>query len=623
MSGIIGLINHNNEPVNQSLLGQMTNYMAFRGLDAQETWQKDKIGLGHTLLRTTWEQEQERQPLTLDERVWVVADVRLDGRKDLLVALQARGRVINENAPDVELLLHAYHVWDIACVEHLQGDFVFIIWDERQQRLFCGRDQLGILPFYYAQVNNTLICSNTLNCIRLHPQISTKLNPQAVGDFLTRGMNMEWSTTIFEDIYRLPPAHTLTWQAGQLKIQRYWQLPRALPLIFYKHPQEYVEHFSQLFEQAVRDRLRTESIATHLSGGMDSTSIAAIAHQVLLERGKPFDFQAFTMRDRLMMPEEDSYASMVAHYIGIPFNELNVEGYLGHVPPLNPQTPLPEPNGIPGRSAGHDLTRRCADHARVVLTGFGGDPGLRFGEFYWLEWWKHGLRRESLEVLWHYLLTHRPRQLYLRQGIGYWRKITKQPSGFPRWFNSDFVKQVNLEQRYKQINAESIDYISRYGMANSPFWSNIFAQSDPGCTGIAIKPYYPFFDLRLVNFMVSIPPIPWLVNKNILRDSMKGKLPEAVRTRRKVVFKAPEEYIQEMRESVGLWAGDLLRNTPGLEDYVNTGELVQCLESGEIDTGKFMGLEKTLAFAYWLRNLGEETRFDGFEFVDEALYGVG
>ncbi|MGB3651010.1 MAG: asparagine synthase-related protein, partial [Rivularia sp. (in: cyanobacteria)] len=177
---------------------------------------------------------------------------------------------------------------------------------------------------------------------------------------------MEFTTTIFKDIKRLPPAHTLTWQAGQsnpqeLTIQKYWQLPRIRPLIFYKNPQEYVEHFSELFEQAVSDRLRTNRIATHLSGGMDSTSIAAMANKVLLERGEACDFQAFTMRDRLMMPEEDSYASMVAHYIGIPLNEVNAEGKVCNTPTAKLQTPLPEPNGIPGRSGGSDLTQRCAD----------------------------------------------------------------------------------------------------------------------------------------------------------------------------------------------------------------------------------------------------------------------
>ncbi|NJL60690.1 MAG: asparagine synthase [Methylacidiphilales bacterium] len=335
---------------------------------------------------------------------------------------------------------------------------------------------------------------------------------------------------------------------------------------------------------------------------MDSTSIAAMANKILLERREPFDFQAFTMRDRLMMPEEDSYASMVAHFIGIPLNEMNCEGYMCAVPSVNPQTPLTEPIGISDRSPSDDFTRRCADHARVVLTGFGGDPGLRFGEFDFLVWWKHGLRREIFQVLGHYLKTHRSPKLYLRQGRAYWRKITKEKVKFPTWFNADFVKQLDLQQRYEQINAESIDYIARYGMANTPFWSNIFEQFDPGCTGIPIKHYYPFFDLRLVNFMVSIPPIPWLVNKNILRESMKGKLPEAIRTRRKIVFHAPEEYINGMRESVGLWAGDLLRNTPGLEEYINTADLLGCLESGEIDTGKLMGLEKTLAVTYWLRS---------------------
>lgn len=602
MSGIISLINYNNEPINQSWLREITEYMTFRAPDGKSTWHKNNIGLGHTLLRTTFEQEREQQPLTLDNQVWIVADVRLDGRQELLAALRAKGRDIAENVPDVELVLHTYLAWDTACVEHLMGDFVFIIWDERQQRLFCGRDQFGILPFYYAQIHNTLICSNTLNCIRLHPQISTQLNQQAVGDFLVQGMNMEWSTTIFHDIHRLPPAHTLTWQAGQLKIQRYWQLPRTLPLIFYKHPQEYVEHFSRLFEQAVSDRLRTERIATHISGGMDSTSIAATANKVLLERGQPFDFQAFTMRDRLMMPEEDSYASMVAHYIGVPLNEVNVEGYLCHVPPANPGTPLPEPTGIPARNAGNDFTKRCADHARVVLTGFGGDPALRFGEFYWLEWWKHGLRKEWLAVQSHYLRTYRRPKFYLRQGWAYWRKINKEKLELPTWFNSDKVKQLNLYERYQKMSAETIDYISRYGMANSPFWSNLFEQFDSGCTGIPVKHYYPFFDLRLVNFLVSIPPVPWLVNKNILREAMKGRLPEAIRTRKKIVFQAPDEYTQGMRDTAGLWISDLLKNTPGLAEYVNTAELLRFLQSEAIDTGKLLEVEKTLAVAYWLQS---------------------
>ncbi|NJO59173.1 MAG: asparagine synthase [Richelia sp. RM2_1_2] len=251
---------------------------------------------------------------------------------------------------------------------------------------------------------------------------------------------------------------------------------------------------------------------------------------------------------------------------------------------------------------GNDFTKCCADHYRVVLTGFGGDPALRFGEFYWLEWWKHGLGKEWLAVQSHYLRTYRRPKFYLRQGWAYWRKINKEKLELPTWFNSDFVKRLDLQSRYQKMNAELIDYISRYGMANSPFWSNLFEQFDPGFTGVAVKHYYPFFDLRLVNFLVSIPPVPWLVNKNILRESMKGKLPEAIRTRKKIVFEAPDVYTKGMQEMVELWIGDLLKNTPGLEDYVDTAGLSRFLQSSEIDTAKFMELEKTLAVAYWLRN---------------------
>ena len=125
-------------------------------------------------------------------------------------------------------------MWDTACVEHLMGDFVVIIWDDTRQRLCCVRDHFGIVPFYYAGIDKTLICSNTLNCIRLHPGVSAKLNQRVMGDFLLFGMNMAWDTTSFAEIRRLPPAHTLTRTRGKLEIQPYWQLPRCLPLIRYR-----------------------------------------------------------------------------------------------------------------------------------------------------------------------------------------------------------------------------------------------------------------------------------------------------------------------------------------------------------------------------------------------------
>lgn len=604
MSGIVCLLNGDRSPIEESLLHKMTDFMAFCGPDAQDVWSNGKVGLGHTLLQATFESQQEQQPFTLDNRAWIVADARIDDRANLIEVLRAKDRTIADNVPDVELILHAYQVWDTACVEHLMGDFVFIIWDEDSQRLFCARDHFGIAPFYYAQVNNVLICSNTLNCIRKHPQISTKLNDRAVGDFLLFGMNMEFDTTIFADIQRLPPAHSLIWSDGKLQVQRYWTLPRSLPLIFYKRPEDYVEHFSELFEQAVADRLRSDRIATHISGGMDSTSIAAMAQKLISKRGKPCDFQAFTMRDRQMMPEEDSYASLVAQYIGIPLNVIDIEGYFRAVPPHKPKIPLPEPSYIPVRNPATELTKSCASHARIVLTGFGGDPGLRFGEFYWLEWWKHGLHREWLAVQLNYMLSYHSPRLYLRRGLSYWRRINKQQPSFPTWFNSAFAKQLDLQARQQEITADSIDKIARYGMANSPFWSNLFEQLDPGYNGFLIKQYHPFFDLRLVRYLVAIPPVPWLVNKGILRDAMQNSLPEAILNRPKKVFPVKENYSEAMTEMAGSWIGDLWKVAPSLSQYVDNSHFLSLLISSvEANSGNMITIERTLSVVYWLSNL--------------------
>jgi asparagine synthase (glutamine-hydrolysing) len=605
MSGIISLLKEDRSPCDRPLLNQMTEFLAFRGPDDRQVWSQGSVGLGHTLLRTT--AESDRQPLTVAEggSQWIVADARIDDRANLRQKLRDRGCPVADNISDAQLILHAYRVWDTACVEHLMGDFVFIIWDDTKQRLFCARDHFGIVPFYYARINKTLICSNTLNCIRLHPGVSAKLNQQAMGDFLLFGMNMAWDTTSFADIRRLPPAHTLTWTRGKLEIQPYWQLPRCLPLIRYRRKEDYVEHFAELFQQAVADRLRSATVTTHISGGMDSTSVAATAYQVLEERGKPFEFHSFTMGDRSMMPEEDTYATTVAKHIGIPIHVLDVSGCISAIPPKYPETPIPEPAaGIPARNSQLELAKHCATKAPVVLTGFGGDPGLRFGEFFWLECFKHGLFAQWVAVQFHAISLYRHPLFYWRRGLGYWRKISRIKQSFPTWVEPNFSRRLDLPARQREIGADSVDKISRYGMAQSPFWSNLFETLEPSYTGVAIKHYHPFFDLRLVNYLIAIPPVPWLVNKNILREAMQEKLPQEILQRPKKVFHFQDSYSPMMRNMVDVWIGDLLKNTPGLSDYVNCEQLLALLTSPEpISPADIIALEKTLTVAYWLRSL--------------------
>src|ERR1044071_564717 len=143
MSGIVGMVNLDGAPIDRELLSQCTDFLSYRGPDAQHVWIDRNVGLGHTLLRTTYESETESQPVTLDGKVWLISDARIDARAELLKNLPSS--LISKHDPnDAELILYAYQAWGEDCIQHFIGDFVFAIWDSSRQRLFCARDHLGV-----------------------------------------------------------------------------------------------------------------------------------------------------------------------------------------------------------------------------------------------------------------------------------------------------------------------------------------------------------------------------------------------------------------------------------------------------------------------------------------------
>ena len=162
----------------------------------------------------------------------IQANARLDARDELIAKLEANGS-------DAELILLAYEKWGDDCVKHLIGDFAFAIWDGRKQRYFCARDHFGVKPFYYTHIDNEFAFSTSLNELRLNPRVSNELNEIAVGDYLLFGVNQDLSTTIFKDIHRLPPGHTLTVENGSITKRRYWTLEPSAEVRF-RDPHSYV-----------------------------------------------------------------------------------------------------------------------------------------------------------------------------------------------------------------------------------------------------------------------------------------------------------------------------------------------------------------------------------------------
>src|SRR5512144_2118902 len=376
MSGIAALGLRQEVPFDPQLLGAMGRILAARGPDRAGRWSGDRFALIHTLFRTVDESAHEEQPLTFDEQVWISADARIDARDELVRELRGHSRDASLDQPDVHLILHAYHVWGTACVEHLLGDFAFVIADTRAQRLFAARDHLGVKPLFYSTVPGGIVVSNMLDCVRRHPQVSDTLNDSYICDFLLFGWNTDVAASAFADIHRLPPAHRLEWTPEGMRIERYWSL--TIPAIVRRRRQrDYIEAFMDVFRQAIADRLRTDKVVISLSGGIDSASIAAIMMPLLARRSPPTAVQAVTaVYDRLIPDRERYYAGLVARHLGIPIEFVagdDLECFGPEWDTAATHYPEPAERGLPLPTV---FAQRVGAHGRVVLCGDGGDEAV-------------------------------------------------------------------------------------------------------------------------------------------------------------------------------------------------------------------------------------------------------
>jgi asparagine synthase (glutamine-hydrolysing) len=540
LSGIAGIVHRDGAPMERALLQSLVDFLSYRGPDARGSWMETSIGLGHALLRTTRESNGERQPASLDGRYWIVADARLDGRAELIAELQRAKRVVHSNAPDCELILQAYAAWGTPCIDRLRGDFSFAVWDAGHKQLFCARDHFGIKPFYYAQVGDLFLFSNTLNCIRMHPRVSGELNDAAIGDFLLFGLNYDNATTSFRDIQRLPPAHSLTVSVRGVQSRCYWTPPTD-GRIRYAKPEEYVENFQSLLERAVADRLRTDHVGILLSGGLDSSSVAAVAKEVARKSSTGVEIRAHTHVYNSLIPDrEGNYAREVGEFLRIPVNFMAMDQAQLFERYNDPELSWPEPVDTPFLAAISDAYRSISEDCRVLLSGEGCDNLMDFQMWPYAE----DLRRRGE---WWRLLTDVANYLWVRpfpwRGIRTraLRLLGKDPDQpiYPDWLAPEFSRRESLADRWKEQTELPKSWAAHpihprgHGSLALPLWTHLFEQNDPGATRYPVETRYPFLDLRVVNYLLALPPFPWFYKKNLLREAMTGRIPERIRVRPK------------------------------------------------------------------------------------------
>jgi asparagine synthase (glutamine-hydrolysing) len=604
LSGIVGIFHRDGAPIDRALFHSLVDFLAYRGPDAHESWMETSVGLGHTLLRTTRESFGEWHPVALEGRYWITADARLDGRAELLASLDPSGSGIGHSVTDPELILRAYAKWGSACVEHLRGDFSFAIWDAPTKQLFCARDQFGIKPFYYASVGSVLVFSNTLDCIRRHPAVSGQLNDLAIADLLLFDMIREPEATSFADIRRLPPAHTLVCQRGGISVRRYWTLPASAAL-HHKRPSECVEEFRELLDRAVTDRLRTNRVGVLMSGGLDSPTVAASAQRTLARNGSTAGLCAYTeVLDSLIPDHERHYAGLVAEALKIPI-EFQVTDGIGLRKHRNHEANCwPEPVHLPGSDGGLSQMRQIAVRSRVALTGYGADPALScLLSVHFLHLLKKRQFGHALAGAMRYLAAEgRLSRLYLRTRWQRWFATKSQAPHYPGWLNGDLEKRLGLRERWDALTRASTPTAAvrpiAYEAMVDPMWPALFEGYDPGVTRVPVEVRHPFFDLRLVDFLLALPALPWCSDKELLREAGRGILPEAVRLRRKSPLLADPLTVLLQQPESG-WV-DSFEDVPELSRYVERRLIPKVF--GEKDVWTAWINLRPLSLNYWLRS---------------------
>lgn len=277
MSGFLCAFNQSGAPLDREACRGQLSAIGDVGPDGSWlTFPQPWLALGECIRR-----DRPGQPRAATTRhrqgCTLVGDLRLDNRGDLLREL---GRS-DPDSDDGDLLLDAYLAWGPGCVDRLVGEFSFVVWNERTRQIFAARDPMGDRALYYAAAGDTLVFSNEIRVPRTWPGMMLAVNELAVASALVRrGLFMrDLDETLFAGVRQLPPGHRLFAGSGPVRTEAYWSIHDLAesPLPDAPLAQRH-EEFRAIFEAAVTSRLRSaHPIGSHLSGGLDSTSVACVA----------------------------------------------------------------------------------------------------------------------------------------------------------------------------------------------------------------------------------------------------------------------------------------------------------------------------------------------------------
>lgn len=593
MTAIAGIIRLDGAPIDNAEVERMRGLLTPYGRDAQDTWRRGSAALVRTLLRTTPEDSLDRQPLVAPAGDTVLLfDGRLDNRDELAHAL-GLSKPETARLADSDLALRACLRWDTASLEHLFGDFAIACWQPARRRLWLARDPIGYRPLYWHRQPGFFAFASLPKALFALPGVPRALGEERLADQLML-LPMNGPESFFKDIYRVEPGQCLVLDGERVASHRYHRFDPEREIHF-ANDADYVEAFREHLERAVACRLRSNGpIASHLSSGFDSATIAAIAARQLGERGQGLIGYTAVPREGFAGPvlpgrhgdESAGARALAARFANIDHVLIRTDG----VSPLDhleddtatmDRAPLNPCNMVWMDAIQADAARRGA---KVLLTGQMGNMSLSytgkpylpalFGQGRWLTWWREAAALKRVE-------THRRWRDLLLQSVGaylpagLWLSLERMRGR--EWDASAFSA---IHPRFRERMTERVRD-SGWDMSFRPWadgrrmriealkWFDI-AEYFTAAQALGIEQRDPTSDLRLIEFCLAVPDRQYLragQDRWLLRRAMADILPAEILDAKTKGLQAADWY-----ESATAALPQLRRQLARLEAHEGAGD---------------------------------------------------
>jgi asparagine synthase (glutamine-hydrolysing) len=545
------------------LLSAMCNRMIHRGPDSEGTIVNNGVALGMRRLAIIDLSSNGEQPVfNEDKSIFAVLNGEIYNYPYLRSHLEKLGhRFIGES--DTEVIPHLYEEYDIEMLDHLNGMFAFALWDGRKKRLVIARDRLGEKPLYWGVFDNKLIFASEPKVLLGHPSVQPRLNLDALRLYLSFDY-VPAPHSIYQDVFKLPAAHALILENGEINIRRYWNLSFKKPLAI-PSEEEATEHLRELLGDAVKMRLVSDvPLGILLSGGIDSSTIAALA---VRSSTNPID--TFSMSFNEPSFDESSHARRVSAFLGTHHHEelLSVDLAAELISDIGSwlDEPLSDPSILPT----YLLSRFARRYVTVALGGDGGDElfagypmyiGHKLARFYqhvpnFIQQSIIGPLVKALPVKTRNLSFDFKARRFIA-GLNYKDVVARHHV----WFGSfapheqELLLATNIKhvtngdiyrdarQLYDECDAKDIIDRALYMDTKLYLGEDLLTKVDRSSMAVSLEVRAPFLDHRVVEFAAQLPveyKLRGLTTKYILKRAAAPLLPPTVRRRSKKGFGVP------------------------------------------------------------------------------------